>query len=90
MSDMVIDEETTADGPRDLQDPDRPILGLDGRCLRDFWQWAYSDILSNMNRPILAEYVVGSALGPLKTPRLEWDATDLAYRGHTIDVKSAA
>jgi hypothetical protein len=90
MSDMMIGEETAADGAHCLQDPDRPILGLDGRCLRDFWQWAYSDILSNTNRPILAEYVVGSPLGPMKAPRIEWDTTDLAYRGHTIEVKSAA
>lgn len=58
--------------------------------LLDFWQWAYSDILSNRNRSIFAEFLVGSALGVLEKPRLEWDYTDLRYKNHTIEVKSSA
>jgi hypothetical protein len=71
-------------------DPATRIHGLDGRSVCDYWQWAYSDLLSNTNRPILAEYLVGAALEALSGPRIEWDTTDLTYRGLTIEVKSAA
>jgi len=59
---------------------DHPIPGLDGRTVGDFWQWAYSDILSNRNRSIFAEFIVGVALGAVVRPRIEWDAADLCYR----------
>ncbi len=32
----------------------------------------------------------GLTLGVVDTPRVEWDAVDLRYRGHGIEVKSAA
>ncbi|MGD0580624.1 MAG: hypothetical protein ABSC08_17065, partial [Bryobacteraceae bacterium] len=67
-----------------------PIPGLDGRTVGDFWQWAYSDILSNRNRSIFAEFIVGVALGVVDKPRVEWDAADLSYRGLKIEVKSSA
>ena len=69
---------------------DETIPGLNGRTVGEFWRWAYSDILSNRNRAILAEFIVGVALGPLKRPRVEWDASDLCYRGRKVEVKSAA
>lgn len=56
----------------------------------DFWQWAYSDVLSNRNRAIFAEFLVGAALGALDGIRVEWDAVDLHYFGKRIEVKSAA
>ncbi|WP_432794029.1 hypothetical protein [Rhodococcus ruber] len=34
-----------------------------GQQLRDFWAWAYSDLLGNAMRGVLAEYLVGTALG---------------------------
>lgn len=58
--------------------------------IADFWQWAYSDILSNRNRAIFAEFLVGAALGVLDNIRVEWDSVDLRYRGKRIEVKSAA
>lgn len=58
--------------------------------IQDFWAWAYSDILSNRNRSIFAEFLVASALGITHVPRVEWDAVDLRYRGRTIEVKSSA
>jgi len=73
-----------------LLDSDAPIPGLDERTVGDFWQWAYSDILSNRNRSIFAEFVVGVALGVVEKPRVEWDATDVRYRGFKIEVKSSA
>lgn len=50
----------------------------------------YSDILSNRNRSIFAEFIVGSALGVVDTPRTEWDCVDHRYNRQTIEVKSAA
>ena len=68
----------------------QPISGLEGRTIGDFWQWAYSDVLSNRNRSIFAEFIVGVALGVVDKPRVEWDAADLCYRGFKIEVKSSA
>jgi hypothetical protein len=67
-----------------------PIPGLDGRTVGDFWRWAYSDVLSNTNRSVLAEYIVGVALGVVTQPRVEWDAVDLRYGNFKIEVKSSA
>jgi hypothetical protein len=68
---------------------DEPLNGLNPLTIGDFWAWAYSDILSNRNRSIFAEFLVGAALGVLDSPRIEWDAVDLRYRGKAIEVKSA-
>ena len=70
--------------------PDQRIVELGDRTLGDFWSWAYSDVLSNRNRSIFAEFLVASALGVLDSPRIEWDSVDLRYRGKGIEVKSAA
>lgn len=70
--------------------PDSPIAGLNGATIGDFWRWAYSDILSNRNRSIFAEYIVGVALGIVAKPRIEWASADLFYRGFKIEVKSSA
>jgi len=59
--------------------PEDRILGVEGLSLGDFWSWAYSDILSNRNRSVFAEFIVGSALGVIDEPRIEWDAVDLRY-----------
>lgn len=57
----------------------------------DFWRWAHSDFLSNAQRGVLAEYIVGTALNCLKKKRLEWDAHDFVTDGGIkIEVKSAA
>ncbi len=58
--------------------------------INDFWHWAYSDLLSNSLRGILAEYIVGSALGCLENNRKEWDAFDLLHNGKKIEVKCSA
>ena len=64
-----------------------PVLGA---TVGDFWAWAYSDILSNTDRAVFAEFVVGMALGVTDAPRVEWDAVDLRYGDKTIEVKSSA
>ena len=80
-------------GPEDSSDflcPEHLLPGLGGHKIGDFWQWAYSDLLSNRNRSVLVEYFVGVALGVVEKPRVEWDAVDLRYRGFSIEVKSSA
>ena len=69
---------------------DFPIIGAD-RKVGDFWRWAYSDVLNNRNRGILAEYIVGTALGVADgSVREEWDVSDLRYGSYWIEVKSSA
>lgn len=55
----------------DRLSPDTPISDTDGQTVGDFWSWAYSDILSNRNRGIFAELLVGAALAALDQPRME-------------------
>jgi hypothetical protein len=60
--------------------------------LLDFWQWSGSDIVSNVTRGVLAEYIVACALGiDTRGAREEWAAYDLQLpSGIKIEVKSAA
>lgn len=60
--------------------------------LLDFWQWSVSDLISNVTRGRLAEFIVAKALG-ISTDgvRDEWQAFDLlTNEGLKIEVKSAA
>ena len=66
------------------------IVGINHLTIGDFWSWAYSDILSNRNRSVFAEFLVASALGITDNPRIEWNAVDLRYQDISIEVKSAA
>lgn len=63
-----------------------------GIALVEFWRWTLSDLVSNSNRGILAEFLVARALGvPLDHPREEWAAWDLTMpEGIKVEVKSAA
>lgn len=57
----------------------------------DYWRWAASDLIGNVNRGILAEYLVASAIGATHEPRDPWAPYDLIEpNGVTIEVKSAA
>jgi hypothetical protein len=59
--------------------------------LKNFWQWAYSDLVGNVRRGVLAEYIIAEALGLTDKIRAEWDAFDLlTEKGLKIEVKSAA
>lgn len=51
---------------------DTKILGTQ-HSISDFWAWGFSDLLMNSLRGIFSEFLVGSALGVLQTPRIEWD-----------------
>lgn len=68
---------------------DQKILGTDLKIL-DFWSWGFSNLLTNNLRGVFAEFIVGSALGVLDQPRIEWDAFDLIYKEKKIEVKSSA
>lgn len=58
----------------------------------DFWRWAYSDLRSNAVRGVLAEYLVGLALGvDMTVPRTEWAPWDLLTpEGIKVEVKCGA
>jgi len=68
----------------------KEIPGLNGLTLGDFWSWAYSDIMSNRNRSVFAEFLVAATLEVIDKPRVEWDAVDVCYRGRSIEVKASA
>lgn len=59
--------------------------------LLDFWQWSTSDLLNNVTRGILAEYLVASDLGLTKNVRDIWGSYDLEMlNGTRIEVKSCS
>jgi hypothetical protein len=61
----------------------------EGVPVLDYWQWAHSDLLSNLERAIFGEYLVGRALGVTEgATRKEWDKIDLRYKGKFIEVKT--
>lgn len=70
--------------------PDTKIAGLNNTTVCDFWSWAYSIILENITRSAFAEFIVGSILDVVKTPREVWNSVDFHYRGRGMEVKSAA
>ncbi|WP_146190437.1 hypothetical protein [Palleronia abyssalis] len=55
----------------------------------EFAFWAVGDINSNTKRGMLAEYIVGKALGCLTEHQDAWHSSDLLYRGFAIEVKSS-
>jgi len=74
----------------DKLSPDTPILGLENVNVVDFWSWAYSDIPVNTNRSALAEFLVGSFLGVMSKPRIEWGECDHINREKKIKVNCSA
>jgi hypothetical protein len=73
-----------------LMTGDERIVGVDAR-LTDFWAWCLSDLRTNTVRPMLAEFLVATALGAAHRPRVEWDAYDvLTPDGIKVEVKSGA
>lgn len=60
--------------------------------LLGFWQWSASDLVDNVTRGVLAEYIVALDLG-IADPgtRVTWDPYDLVTpEGIRVEVKSAA
>jgi hypothetical protein len=57
----------------------------------DYWRWSASDLVSNASRGILAEYLIGRAVGAPLGVREEWAVYDLkSSSGVAIEVKSSA
>lgn len=75
--------------PTNRLNPEEKVLGTEQTIL-EFWQWGFSNILTNSLRGIFAEFLVGSAIGALSESRIEWDSYDLRYGDEKIEVKSAA
>jgi hypothetical protein len=63
-----------------------------GFTLLDFWRWSISDLVSNVTRGRVAEFIVAKALGISTADiRDEWAAYDLVSpEGVKVEVKSAA
>lgn len=75
-------------------EPNEPLRSgeqiLDVRVI-DFWRWAHSDLVVNIERGVLAEFLVAFALGLHSTVRMPWHPFDLETPdGLTIEVKSAS
>lgn len=62
-----------------------------GFDLLSFWQWSSSDLVVNVIRGLLAEYLVAQALGVAEGVREPWQPFDLKTpRGLTLEVKSCS
>jgi hypothetical protein len=58
---------------------------------REVWSWAYANFLPNVQRGVLAEYLVAAAVGATESPRKVWETVDVTSpNGLKIEVKSAA
>lgn len=65
--------------------------GPTGFDLLSFWQWSSSDLVVNVVRGLLAEYLVAQALGLAEEVRDPWQPYDLkTLRGLTLEVKSCS
>lgn len=59
--------------------------------LNEFWCWAYSDLISNTERGVFAEYLVSMALNGNTDVRRNWESYDiLTAEGIAVEVKSSA
>nr|WP_300660595.1 hypothetical protein [uncultured Acetatifactor sp.] len=65
-----------------------------GITVMDFWRWAYSDLIDNTQRGVMAEFLVYSSLNsstPDTQMRENWLPFDITSpSGRRIEVKSAA
>ena len=64
-----------------------------GISVKDFWSWAYSNLIDNTQRGVLAEFLVYSSIrnahdSQIRENWLPFDVTSLS--GRRIEVKSAA
>jgi hypothetical protein len=77
----------------------RPAVRLTGHeqfrglpaTVLEFWQWAFSDLRDNTLRGVLAEFLVATAVGDNRGPRIGWDNFDVQTpSGVTVEVKCSA
>ena len=80
--------------PVEPQPHDRMFRGasaLAGASVGDYWRWAYSDIVGNTHRGLLAQFIVAKALGDRREAVDTWEPYDVvAADGTKVEVKSAA
>src|SRR5579884_2642205 len=71
--------------------PAGATLALPDARVRDFWQWAFSDLRDNTLRGAYCEWLVAYLLGVPLDVRVDWEPFDLRTpEGWRIEVKSAA
>jgi hypothetical protein len=59
------------------------------RTILNFWRWGYSDLLQNIYRGILAEFLISWALDLDTKPQNPWNPYDLKTKeGNRIEIKS--
>jgi hypothetical protein len=62
-----------------------------GFSVKDFWTWSVSDLMGNVTRGRLAEFLVAKAIGAIEGVRNEWATYDLTTPSEIkVEVKSAA
>ena len=89
--DETVDQRTRSPHLRKGREAFRVAGETADFALRDYWRWSGSDLLSNLQRGVLAEFLVARALGTAKKPRREWGAFAVrTHEGHGVAVKSAA
>lgn len=68
----------------------RAGAAADSPTVGEFWSWAFSDLRSNTTRGVLAEFLVGRALGACRDVRAAWDDFDLLTAdGLRVEVKAS-
>ena len=66
-------------------------LPISDKTIGDYWQWAFSDLIGNTERGVIAEYLVAMASGSERPVRNSWESYDIqSTNGKKIEVKSAA
>ena len=75
---------------RDELNGSEPLRGVGEKTVLDYWRWAHSDVLENVQRGIYAEFLVAAALGITCMARDGWAGYDLLYDDYKIEVKSSA
>jgi hypothetical protein len=79
---------------KDIIDSDKDFFFGDETffTIGQFWKWAFSDLLLNTIRGVLAEFIVGKILGAkMDYAKNDWDPNDIVLEdGTTIEVKSSA
>lgn len=76
-----------------MQGSDHFIIGNKNTdiTLEDFWLWAYTDFVNNIQRGALAEFIVASAIGCTESSRIQFRPFDLmSPEGWRIEVKCAS
>jgi len=66
-----------------------PIIGTQNRVV-DYWSWAHSILLDNLERAIFAKFLVHTAMKSTDETRINWDKCDIVSpEGINIEVKAS-